>query len=114
MQLLQPHAKALHQRQYHLGEQRAAVGVEQPVQRPTDPVVAQARSLRGIDTEQAFGETDGALLLAVDRFALDDDRAQQHAQCLRVRHGAAAVGRGHVAIEQLQQPQALQEVVDQG
>jgi hypothetical protein len=114
VQLLHPHAKSLPQHQRHLGQQRATVGVEQPIQCPADAVVAEALRLRGIDAEQAPGETAGGLLLAVDRFALHDDRAQQRAQCLRVRHRAAAVGGGHMALEQLEQPQALQEVVDQG
>ena len=54
------------------------------------------------------------LLLAVDRLALDDDRAQQHAQRLGVGDGAAAVGGGDVLLEQLEQAHAREEVVDQG
>ena len=114
VQLLQAHAEALSHRQYDLGEQRGAVGVEQPIERAPDAVVAQAIGLRGIDAEQPSGKAGRALLLAVDRLALDDDRAQQHAKCLRVGDGAAAVGGGDVLLEQLEQTHARQEMVDQG
>jgi hypothetical protein len=58
-------------------------------------------------------EAHCSLLLAVDRFALDDDRAQQHPQGLGVRHGAAPVARGHVLVEELLQADALEEVIDE-
>ena len=114
MQLLQAHAEALGDGQHDLREQRGAVGVEQPIQRATDAVVAQTAGLRGIDAEQADGEPVSALLLAVDWFALDDDRAQQHAERLRMGDSAAAVGGGDVLLEQFEQPDARQEVIDQG
>jgi hypothetical protein len=72
VQLLHSNAEALRHVQHDLGEQRAAVGVEQPIQRAPDAVVAQPSSLRGIDTEQPRGELVGALLLAIDRLSLDD------------------------------------------
>jgi hypothetical protein len=72
VQLLHAHAKALGHRQGDLGEQRAAVGIEESIQRAPDAVIAQAAELRGVDAEQPGGKADGALLLAVDRFALDD------------------------------------------
>jgi len=72
------------------------------------------RSLSGIDAEQADGEACGCLLLSVHRLALDHDRAQQHAQRLRVRQRAAAVAGGHVPLEQLVQAHTRDKVVDQG
>lgn len=114
MQLLQAQREALRHRQHHLGEQRGAVGIEQPIQRAADAVVAQARSLRGIDAEQAGGETGGRLLLAVHRLAFHHDRAQQHAQRLRVGQHAAPIGGGHMPLKQLHQAHASDKVVDQG
>ena len=84
MQLLQTQGEALRHREHDLGEQRGAVGIEQPIQRAADAVVAQARGLSGIDAEQPGGEARGRLLLAIHRLALHHDRAQQHAQRLRV------------------------------
>jgi hypothetical protein len=97
-----------------IGEQRSAIGVEQSIQRSSDAVIAQAVGLLGIDAEQPAGELIGALLLAVDRFTFDDDRAQQHAQRLRVGDRAATVGGGHALLEQLEQAHARHKVIDQG
>ncbi len=114
MQLLQAQIEALRHRENDLGEQRRAVGIEQPIQRAPDAVVAQARDLGRVDAEQPVGKARRALLLAVDRFALDNDRAQQHAERLRVGDDATTIGGGHVLLKQLEQPDALQEVIDQG
>jgi hypothetical protein len=54
------------------------------------------------------------LLLAVDRLALDDDRAQQHAQGARMGHGTAPIGGGDVLVEKFLQAHALEEMVDEG
>lgn len=114
MQLLHPNAETLRHAQYDLGEQRGTVGVEQPIERAPNAVVAQPLGLCGIDAEEPRRKAGRALLLSVDRLALDDDRAQQHAQRLRVGDGAAAVGGGDVLLEQLEQTHAQQEMVDQG
>ena len=113
VELLEAHAEALPDGQDELGEQRRAVGVEQPIQGAAEPVVAEMAHLQGADAEHAVGEAVHRLLLAVDRFALDDDGAQQHAQGAGVSDGAAPVRR-HEARQRLVQSDALDEVVDQG
>jgi hypothetical protein len=70
--------------------------------------------LGGIDAEEPRGKAGRALLLAVDRLALNDDGAQQHAQRLRMGDRAAAVDGGDVLLEQLEHPHACEEVIDQG
>ena len=51
MQLLHAHAEALGHGQCDLGQQRATVGIEQPVKGPPDAVVAEPGGLSGIDAE---------------------------------------------------------------
>ena len=92
----------------------AAVGVEEPIQRSADAVVGEPLHLLGADAEHPGGETVDRLLLAVDRLALHEDRAQQHAQRLRMGDGTAPVGGGDVALEQVLEAHALEEVIDQG
>ncbi len=113
MQLAQ-HQSEAPRRQHHLGQQRRAVAGEPPVQRAPDAIVGQACRLRRVYADQPRREARRALLLAIHRLALDDDRAQQHALRLRVRDAAVAVGGRHMALEQFRQPDAAQEVIDQG
>ena len=54
------------------------------------------------------------LLVAIDRFSFDHDRAQQHREGSPVRHGAASIVGGHVLIEQFCKTDALDEVIDEG
>ena len=53
------------------------------------------------------------LVLAVDGFALDDERAQQHAQSASMRDGAPGIG-GDMPAQQIFQADALDEVIDKG
>ena len=77
-------------------------------------VIAHLRHLLRREPKRGRGETDRRLLLAVDRLAFDDDRAQQDAERLGVRHRAAPVEGGDVAIEQGLQAEARDEVIDEG
>ena len=113
VELVEAHAEALPDGQDELGEQCAAVGIEQTIQRAPEPVVAEQRHVALADAEHAVGKTVHRLLLAIDGLALDDDGAQQHAQCAGVGDGATPI-RGHEARQRLVQPDALDEVVDQG
>ena len=113
VELVETHTEALPDGQDEFGEQRSTVGIEQVVQGPSEAVVAQVPHLLGADAEHAVGEAVHRLLLAVDGLTLDDDGAQQHAQCAGVTDGATPV-RGHEARQRLGQPDALDEVIDQG
>ena len=114
MQPIEGHAEALADGDHDRGEQCAAVGIEEPVQGAPDAVVGQALHLRGVDAEHPRREPVHGLVLAVDRLALHDDRAQQHAERLGVGDGTAPIGGGDVLLKQGLQAHALEEVVDQG
>jgi hypothetical protein len=114
MEFGEAHGELLADREHHFGEQRRSVGVEEPIQGPADPIVAKLPHLSGREPKQGVGEADGGLLLAVDRFALDDDRAQEHPERLGVRHRAAPIARGDVSVEERLEADALEEVVDEG
>jgi len=113
VELLEAHPEALPNGQHELSQQRRAIGIEQPIQGAPEPIVAQVLHLLDTDAEHAIGETVHGLVLAVDRLALDDDRAQQHAQRAGMGDAAARV-RGDVARQGVVQADALDEVVDQG
>lgn len=113
MKLLETHGKALPDGQHELGQQRRAVRVVEVIQRATEPVVAQVLHVLHAHAEHAAGEAVHGLLLAVDRFALDDDRTQQHAQSAGMRDRAARV-RGDVPRQRVVHADAFDEVVDQG
>ena len=61
--------------QHDLGQQRGAVGVEEPILGASEPVVAELLHRLGVDAEHAAGKAMDGLLLAVNRLALDDERA---------------------------------------
>ncbi len=114
MQLLEAHGELLSDRDDELGQERRPVGVEESVERPAEAIIAQVLELFCGKPEQARGETMHRLALAVDRFALDDERAQQHAERGGVAEHAAPIGGGDVLLEQRHHADALEEVVDQG
>jgi hypothetical protein len=70
--------------------------------------------LLGAQTVQPGGKAVDRLLLAVDRIALHDDRAQQNPQCQSVRDGATPISRRHMLFEQRLKSDALNEVIDEG
>jgi hypothetical protein len=76
VELLETHLEALPDGQHEFGQQRRAGRSVQAPQRATEPVVAQVLHILHAHAEHAAGETVHGLLLAVDRFALDADRAQ--------------------------------------
>ncbi len=92
VKLIKAQAEALPDRHDHLGQQRCAVGVKESIQSAPEPVIAEVLHLVGVDAEHAAGKAVHGLLLTVDRFALDDERAQQYAR-------ARACGMAHLASE---------------
>jgi len=76
MQFGEAHGELLPHREHHFGEQRAAIGVKQPVQRPADAVIAKMTHLSGREPKELGSEAHRGLLLAIDRLTLHDDRAQ--------------------------------------
>ena len=113
VELVELHGEALAHSQGHLGKQCGAVGVEQVVQSATQAVVAEVAHVLGGDAEHRTGKAVDGLVLAVDGFALDDQRAQQNAQGLTMGDAAASVT-WDMTLEQLGQAHSLDEVVDQG
>ena len=111
VKLIKAQAEALPDRHDHLGQQRCAVGVKESIQSAPEPVIAEVLHLVGVDAEHAAGKAVHGLLLAVDRFALDDERAQQYAQGTGMRDGAPCIG-GHMPVQHLFQADAFDEVVD--
>ena len=96
-----------------LGQQRPAVGVEEAIERPAYPVVAELFDLLRRETIEVGREVGDGLVLAVHGLALDDQRTQEHAERSCVRQPAAAVG-GHEPREQPVEPDARKDVVEHG
>jgi hypothetical protein len=69
--------------------------------------------LLGRDAEHTGGEAMYRLLLPVDWFPLDDDRAQQHTQRAGMRDDTGLVG-GNVSGERIVQPHTRNEMIDDG
>ena len=105
MQLLELHPEALADREHDGGEERAAVGIVEPIERSAEPIIAEVPDVLLAEPEHGRGEAVHRLDLAVDGLTLDHDRAQQHSQRRCVRHGAASIGRRYVLIEQLGEPE---------
>jgi hypothetical protein len=78
VQLVELQAEAAAHRDHDLGEQRAPVGVEEAIEGAAYGIVAQLLHLQPCEAEGRRGEGAYGLLLAVDGFALDHDRAQEH------------------------------------
>ena len=115
MKAIESNVKSTCDRDDDLGEQRGAVDIEEPIERAPDAVVAQMGQIGLGNAEERSGEGGGGFLLAVDRLALDDDGAQQHAQRLRVRHGWATMMLATVQmlLKEIEHPHALEEVIHQ-
>jgi hypothetical protein len=73
MDLLQTDPEALHRFDHHFGQEDAAIGIEETVEGPTDPIIAEEVHLAGFKPKGFGSERLNGLLLAVDRFSLDDD-----------------------------------------
>ena len=97
----------------HVGEQRGAVGVEEPVQGAADPVVADVVHIGWLQPVCGGGERRDRLRLAVNRLPLHHDGAQQHQEPAGVGQGHAPVPGRDVALQDLRQPHARQEVIDE-
>ena len=69
--------------------------------------------LLGAEAKHPTGKPMHGLLLAVDRFALDDKGAQQHTQCACMRYGAPRIALDVLA-NHLFQADTFDEVIDQG
>jgi hypothetical protein len=76
VQLLEAHPEARPHRHHRLGEQPRPVGLEEPIQRPAEPVIGEPAHRLGIQSELSGPEAVHRLALAVDRLALHQDGAQ--------------------------------------
>ena len=74
-----------------------------------DRIVAE--HLTGLQPKGRWAEPVHRLALAVQRLALDEHRAQQHEQCLRIGQPHPPIEGRHEALQQGFEPEALQEVV---
>lgn len=84
------------------------------IQRSSQPVIADVIQLLGAQPIQFGGKAVYGLLLAGDRLALHDDRAQRDSECPCVRDPATSIGGRHVLLEQRLKSDALNEVIDEG
>lgn len=94
-----------------LGQEGAAVGIEEMVESAPDPVVAEGVELLCGESEKRRVEGGDRLVLAVDGLALDDEGAQERGERLGVGELAAAVG-GDEALEEGVEADAGDDVVD--
>src|SRR5258707_8625425 len=99
--LVEVHAEAFGNGQYRLGEQGRAVGVKQVIQRTAKPIIAEVIHLLSTDAKHPARKAVDRLLLAVNRLARDDDRAQRHAKGPGPRHHTARVWRDAAEAERL-------------
>ena len=113
MQLREVDREGLADGDDQLGQERASIGVEQLIERPPEPVIADLNRLLGREPEEHPGKAVHRLLLAVDRLALDQDRAHQHAERLGMRDRVAPINGWDVSLEQRIKAQSVQEVVDE-
>ena len=112
MQLVEAEVEGLAGRDDHRGQQAPPVGVEEAIESPAEGVVAQMGHPLWRQAE-GFGRVSShRLVLAIDRLALDQDRAQEDSRALGVRQPRAPVRSRHEALEVLVEPQAPEEVVD--
>jgi hypothetical protein len=66
-----------HDPQHDLGEQARPIGVEEPVERATDPVVVERFHVAGEQLEQTGVIGGGPLRKGIDRLAVGDEVALQ-------------------------------------
>jgi hypothetical protein len=71
------------------------------------------RHLLGVDPKHSVGKSMHGLLLAVDWFPLNDERAQQDPEGPGVWNGTTGIRR-QVAIQDVRQADAVDDVIDEG
>ena len=114
VEALEGNAEAFVTGQRHLGDQRAPVGIEEPIEGPAQAIVSEEPEFF-LRQAQIPGPVHlGHLLLPVEGLALDEKRAKQDPQTPGVGDPGSRVGGGHEAIEECLETEAFEEVVDEG
>ncbi len=97
-----------------LGEQGGAVGVEEAIQCPSNPIVVEQRRFICDEPELVGVEWGGPFAEGVDGFAVEHEVAHQHPEGEAGSEAQAPVVVRDVALEELGEAEPLEEVVDQG
>ncbi len=112
MELLQFHFELPHRAHDDFGEQRSAVGIEQPIEGSTDAVVVEQRHFVRRQAELRRIEGSSPFLQSVDRSACLQDVAQEESERFGGRQAQAAIVVGDIARQHVVQPEAIHEPID--
>ena len=112
VQLRAVHGELADRAQRQLGQQRAAVGVEQQVKRAADAIVVEQGALAWREADEPGLKRPGPPGQAVERLALQAQVAHQHPDRRRRRQAHARVAGGQMAIQQGRDAHPPEEVVD--
>ena len=115
MQFAQVNGKLAHGVRDQGGQQAGAIGTLQVIQCPADAVIIEQGQLVRLQTEVLAHASRRPGGDGVERLTRQQQIGEQHSQDKRSRQGRlAAGGGGQVAVKQLRQSQAVEEVADQG
>src|SRR4030042_3396869 len=78
VEFLQPHGELACGRDYDLGQQAAAIDLEETIQGPPELVIAQKIDLVGREGEHRRAERADNFMVPVDRLALDHDGTYEY------------------------------------
>ncbi len=98
--------------EHQLAQQRAAISVEQLIQRPAGAVVVERHRLALSQSQQPGVVTIGPLRQAVERLARDAQVAHDHADHSRCAQRDTRIAGRQMALQQRLQPDPVKEGVD--
>jgi hypothetical protein len=113
VELIETKRPTLADRDHHIRQQGRTIGIEEPVQRATELVVAD--SVRLFSDETIHRRRKGAhrFLLPIDGLTLHDDRAQEHPEGFGVRESDPPVLSRDMLLEDLLESHPLQKSIHQ-
>ncbi len=114
VQLLQRDLELLDHVDHHGGHQGGRVGVEEPIQGPSDAIVVEKGDLLGAQPQEGGGPPARPFAEPVERHAGQNEVAREDAEGRTRGQLRAGVGGRELPLEEVVEPEALQDVVHEG
>jgi len=114
VQLLERDLELLNHVDHEGGQQRARVGVEQPIQGPAHAIVVEQGDLLREQPQERGDPAARPFAQAVERGAGQDEVAREDAEGGARRQLRPGIGRGQMPLEEVVESEAPQDVVHEG
>jgi len=114
VQILEAHTELPDHVDDELGEQRLAIGIEEPIEAAPHPIVLEPAAHRPGEAELGRDARGGPLAQGIERDAGQGEVAHEDAEGLARREAGAGVRARQEAVEQRRDAQAFEHAIDRG